>query len=286
MVMHAKQISKKISLKSDFPKIYLGVGPCRSGTTAFLQVFANAGVKSWYQPIKTMLRDSVKKKLNYDFELPSTDSIFIKETIGAGTKLECTLDPLRILIEAGVPKEKIEVIGFVRDPIAVQASWNKYVKEGLSYAQLADFLAISFQTLEKIMDEAEKIGIKVNPFIYESLRDNLPLRVHERFLKGLGLPDTSTTFWNSLEHEKSIGRIIFIEQDHLYQSDGLHDKFKSSRRLKYFVRSVEEIKELVSPDLIKKHEQKGSFHIYDKFRLKAQKFLGLTIEKINLNLFK
>lgn len=67
-------IAAHVHFKNPYPDIVIGAGPCRSGTTFYIQVFAQSGFQVWRQPLKSILR----MKLHGDAShLQITDSKFV-----------------------------------------------------------------------------------------------------------------------------------------------------------------------------------------------------------------
>lgn len=121
--LSSKSLARWVVVPRECPDIILAVAPCRSGTTAQLRVFAQNGIPAIYQPIKAILRGIMAGEKNY-FVIPTdTDRLFIKETLGPYTKGESTINPLEVLLEAGVSTKKISIITMMREPLSDVSSW-------------------------------------------------------------------------------------------------------------------------------------------------------------------
>ncbi len=121
------KLDKEIITPSDnCPNIFIICGPCRSGTTAFANNFVIAGIESHMQPIKSILREQLLDKPTIPNQILFQDKniVLVKETFGAEKELEL-FNPIQILIEAGYPATKINVVGMVREPIATYNSWER-----------------------------------------------------------------------------------------------------------------------------------------------------------------
>ena len=69
----------------DFPTLYCAWGRCRVGSTALTNLFGVAGMPSYFQPVKVILRHSLVGHAAEPWAVPSAAEqphIFSKETAG------------------------------------------------------------------------------------------------------------------------------------------------------------------------------------------------------------
>ena len=110
----------------DFPTLYCAWGRCRVGSTALTNLFGVAGMPSYFQPVKVILRHSLVGHAAEPWAVPSATEqphIFSKEMAGPYLLAESLFLPLQPLIEAGYPAEKLHLIMLDRDPASSLASW-------------------------------------------------------------------------------------------------------------------------------------------------------------------
>lgn len=277
------QIASKIHIGKKIPFIYQGVGPSRSGTTIFLRIFANSNIQSWYQPIKTILRSEMKND-GFIFDLPSNlETVFLKETIGAGSEDECNYNALDVLIRAGVPLNKIKLILFLRNPISVLSSWITYVKEGLNPEQLAKNMIASYLTVYRIYEKACALKIDALPYVYEFTKYTNPEEVYRKVVNKLNLSITKTTFdWEEYEKSEKLGKIIYLKQESKYQPSGLHDKVKKSKKLIFYDRNLFEKRKLIDKKVQQILDSSDVFDIYEKMVSVGEKKFEIRVDKEDL----
>ncbi len=108
--------------KEEIPNIVLIVAPCRSGTSTLLKAFSASADMAYYQPLKSLMRAGRPQLV-----IPKkAKTIVIKETLGPWRMEESVMDPLALLLKAGVPKGKIILIPLLREPVEAYDSWLKY----------------------------------------------------------------------------------------------------------------------------------------------------------------
>ncbi len=285
------EIAKRVEVPTECPFILVAVAPCRSGTTAQLRVFAEAGVPAHYQPLKAILRDLEQGKESA-FRIPEDKpKIFIKETVGPYTVGESTLDPLAILLNAGVPKDRIHLIPMLRQPMATFASWikvNQAVERFFGGAiptdDLLSNLITSYETVEQIRQQALDLGIPTTTFVQESLRDNSPIDVVESLLNktGLSFNKNSVEGWRSLPQMGSMGsNIIFHPVDSEPEKDEgaqiIHKILLNSDGLQYIAKEDNDAR-IIQPEQRRRLLGSRLGSIYEGFRGASEIDLGLKIK--------
>lgn len=288
------EIAKRVTASAKSPEVILAVAPCRSGTTAQLRVFAEAGLQSHYQPFKAILRD-LEKDDEAHFTLPEKEKkIFIKETIGPYNYEQSTLDPVGILLEAGLSKDKLHVIPMMRQPLVTYASWKKVsadVEGGfgqIDEKNLLENAVLSYQTVSAIKERSEKEGIRTTTFVQEALRDNPSESVVKSLLRRtkLGLQQSSVTGWKKLPPMGSeASKIVFHPEGTAPYQDTttkiIHNRLEESDGLKYFSKEDEELYRVISNEERHILEKSGVYALYDVFRKSSEADLGLTIKPTN-----
>lgn len=123
-------------------KMILGIGDCRTGTTAWLAAASRAGFPAYYQPAKAALR-CLKTEKNGPPTTPEHiyfgekgNIVVVKETIGPQNHTESTLDPVKSYTHnkfdnKGLDPSQLHVVFFVRNPVSVLQSWHRIFGEGV-----------------------------------------------------------------------------------------------------------------------------------------------------------
>lgn len=134
--------------------------PVRSGTTAMGLIMAHSPDIDmvFMQPLKGLIRqeDSV-------FRLPSAEesaTAFIKETYGPYEEEE-KYNPVQMLIDSGVPKDRITYIPGVKDPRSFWMSCIRIAGDDLDPELLASFWSYSIDLLDELPED-----VSTPPFVY------------------------------------------------------------------------------------------------------------------------
>lgn len=165
---------KDILIPIKAPKLIVIVGPCRTGTTAFANVFAKAGITVYMQPIKSARRAKEAGKKIIPWKIKEESMAVVKETLGAITEAEF-FDPIEILLNIGYPREKLVLIAMVRNPYKTLSSW----REMWTNLDLSNFER-SYQNIFDIKNRARNKDIKTIAFVHEATRDNTPNSVVQK----------------------------------------------------------------------------------------------------------
>jgi hypothetical protein len=259
----------KLPPVGDLPRILLAIAPCRSGTTVQLRMFSAAGIPSYYQPLKAIMRREAQG-MRGDFEIPSRDKIFIKETLGPYSNAESSFNPLDVLLMAGYPKDKITLLTELREPLSTLTSWiqtDLVLRENRT-ALFANFIT-AYKTLPQILRRAQESGVQFVPYIYEVLRDANPTHAVARLFSSLQLVYTESvvTGWEDLPQFGTVAsRIYYPLEPSLYHNDSQHDEAASSLRLGYNNKDVQTIVDTLLPDEVEVIEQEGLPVIYEQMR--------------------
>ena len=167
---------------SPLGRIILGVGPCRSGTTPWLRLFAQAGIEGHFQPIKNIMRHEMMGLTAPKWEIPP-GTIAMKETLGPYHVAEVKYDPLKVLREVGYQDNHIDLVVLFRDPIATWASWKWWWGERVNI----DTFLWAWVWTWYYANVAEMQGFRVHYFVYEVLRDFEPYTVAQKLFERLQL---------------------------------------------------------------------------------------------------
>jgi hypothetical protein len=220
----------------DFPMLYCSWGKCRVGSTALTNLFGIAGLPSYYQPVKTIAR---YRMLEADGEpwRPYSSSmrpeIYSKEMAGPYLIAETVFNPLRCLVEAGYPSERIQLLVLDRNPYKSLASWLLKWSDKRPVEALVDNFVLASLNMSRMKRYANSRGILITHFVYEASRK--PEMAIQALFKRLGLSSYYrpgvVDNWDevgALASEKS--RIIFPNEPPVYVVPGLHG---SERRYLY-----------------------------------------------------
>lgn len=262
--------------KDNVPMLYLAVAPCRSGTTAQLRIFANAGMDAHYQPLKAVLRGLMHGETP-EFTIPSASekpAVFIKETLGPYTQTESQFDPVQVLLQADYPADKIRLIVEMREPLSTFASWVENFSHDTSPDTLADNFITAVGTVQGIYERARKQGIEAVTFVYEAIRDNEPNDASESLLRKMGV-----SIDDGSEGQQS--RIIFAEEPAMYDLPKFHKRFREEATLKYFPKSADAINTHVSSEQAKRLLSAKVHFFYDILRRNTEETLGIPISNNN-----
>lgn len=243
-------------------QMVLGIGDCRTGTTAWLAASRRLKFPVFYQPAKAILRCIVANEQPEEVvfgmnqgkngfvskeQLDEPDEpkkiVVAKDTIGPHNPIECTLNPLDAYLYSaqdnrGLPQEKLFVNFFVRSPIRIWESWKKVFHRTDPDFLLANFINAA-QTERGVYEQVLQLGIPHTVFAQELLQDvdgrgkNHPAQVLKTLYSraGILLPDNdfihATTGWNKKGQPSEKSQIIFPKEPP-YDSEGIDTTLNSS----------------------------------------------------------
>lgn len=284
----SQTIAEDISLECADTVVFLVVGPCRSGTTAFLRVFSEVGIQSWYQPIKAVIRGRMRGGRNL-IQIPDLPRVMLKETFGPFAYEETCFNPIEILLEAGVVAGNIHLVTLTREPTVTASSWiriNRSVGESTDAAALS-WLAKGYHNVLNLAEFAESLGINHTPLVYELLRDHDPEVVRSRLFARLRIAQPPGRMrWDALSPIESDGdQIKFCEQGRRYFVPELHTRLNESVGLTYFGKSAAEIAQYVDDGHIAILAAEGAFERYQMHKTLSMAAFNLPVHADLVNTY-
>ncbi|MCK1388345.1 sulfotransferase family protein [Bradyrhizobium sp. 21] len=212
----------------DFPMLYFACGKARVGSTALSNLFGMAGMPSYYQPLKAMLRDALVSRAPMPWIIPSATNeprIFSKETIGPYVLAESLFNPLQLLIEAGYPPHRLHLIMLDREPASALASWLEKLISRASEATLLQHYVIAALSAARVADYARQQGVPVTHYVYEVSKEAASsVRVlFDRLGLSESFTESAVTSWRKPgQTQMNNARVIFPTEATIYKVPNLH----------------------------------------------------------------
>jgi hypothetical protein len=287
-LVQLREVVSRIDLgtPSKIPRVILSVSPCRSGTTVFLRVFGHAGIQSHHQQLKNILRWRLHGgEAKWQLPQEPDNIVFVKETIGPHTESEARFNPLEVLLKAGFPPHKLQVVIIGRAPLSTWASWYQWWK---GRATVAKFI-LAHQTTELVRQQAFQQGLPLTTFVYEALRDNDVEIVVKNLFRRLDIPyvPTAVKGWANLpsfgEPNSNIvwpnmpGAYHRWDRDRAMSKPHLHTRVEQADRLTYYSRD-EDIPTL-KPSDIGQIRSACLSELYDAWRQRCEIDLNVKVEE-------
>lgn len=212
----------------DFPMLYCAWGKCRVGSTPLNNLFGVAGLPSYYQPVKGILRHALVGSSGTSWVVPKASDqphIFAKETAGPYTLAESLFDPLQCLIEAGYPPNRLHAIILDRDPASALASWlDKWSERAPQSTLVYNYVAAALNAF-RIKGYAARQGIPVTHYVYEASKEAVSsVRIlFDRLGLASRFAEDTVTAWNEMgQLESESTRIIFSDVPPIHPTSGIH----------------------------------------------------------------
>jgi uncharacterized NAD(P)/FAD-binding protein YdhS len=212
----------------DFPTLYCAWGRCRVGSTALTNLFGVAGMPSYFQPVKAILRHSLIGHAPEPWAVPSAAEqphIFSKEMAGPYLLAESLFLPLQPLLEAGYPAEKLHLIMLDRDPASSLASWLEKWSERVPEDRLIQNYVISTLNAQRIESHARRHGVPVTRYVYEASKDatGSVQKLFDRLGLAARYTESAVTDWNERgQLESKSSGITFLSEPKVYTVTGIH----------------------------------------------------------------
>lgn len=176
---------------ADFPLLVLAWGKCRVGSTALTNLFGVAGVRAYYQPVKTIARHLLTGGRGAPWLLPDgtggSDVIFAKEMAGPYVHYETIFDPLGCLLAAGWPADRLHLLVLDREPRASLNSWIAKWEGRIGRDRVRDNFELSSLNYSRMRASARAAGVAATSYPYEASRS--PQRSVGALFDRIGIAD-------------------------------------------------------------------------------------------------
>ncbi|MBR0689452.1 FAD/NAD(P)-binding protein [Bradyrhizobium manausense] len=212
----------------DFPTLYCAWGRCRVGSTALTNLFGVAGMPSYFQPVKVVLRHRLLGNAGESWAAPTATEhphIFSKEMAGPYVLAESLFLPLQPLIEAGWPADKLHMIMLDRDPASSLASWLEKWSDRVPEDRLIQNYVISSLNALRVESHARRHGVPVTHYVYEASKDatGSVRKLFDRLGLGERFTEGAVTDWKERGQIETKGSgVTFLSEPKIYTVVGLH----------------------------------------------------------------
>ena len=212
----------------DFPTLYCAWGRCRVGSTALTNLFGVAGMPSYFQPVKVVLRHRLLGNAGEPWAAPMAAEhphIFSKEMAGPYVLAESLFLPLQPLIEAGWPTDKLHMIMLDRDPASSLASWLEKWSDRVPEDRLIQNYVISSLNALRVESHARRHGVPVTHYVYEASKDatGSVRKLFDRLGLGERFTEGAVTDWKERGQIETKGSgVTFLSEPKVYTVVGLH----------------------------------------------------------------
>jgi hypothetical protein len=212
----------------DFPTLYCAWGRCRVGSTALTNLFGIAGIPSYFQPVKVVLRQLLVGATALPWDIPAAKDhphIFSKEMAGPYVMAENLFQPLEPLLMAGYPAAKMHFIMLDRDPASSLASWLEKWSDRVPHDKLIQNYVIATLNTQRVESYAARHGIPVTHYVYEASKE--PTASVRILFDRLGLAsrfdESAVTDWKERgQIESKNSGITFLSEPKVYTVAGIH----------------------------------------------------------------
>ena len=203
-------------------------GQCRVGSTALNNLFGAAGLPSYYQPVKTILRHRLLGAAGEPWAVPSAaehSHVFAKETGGPYVPAESLFIPLQPLIEAGYPADKVRLVVLDREPESALESWLNKWSERVPQSKLIRNYIVAALNKYRVEAYARRQGIPMTHYVYEASKESVQSAraLFDRVGLASRFATSAVTDWNEIGHMDSHqAKIIYPVEPDVYVVPGLH----------------------------------------------------------------
>jgi hypothetical protein len=214
--------------REDFPMLYCAWGRCRVGSTALTNLFGVAGMPSYFQPVKVVLRHSLVGSTSAPWIVPSTADqphIFSKEMAGPYVLAESLFLPLQPLIEAGYPADRLHLIMLDRDPASSLASWLEKWSDRIPESRLIHNYVVATLNALRVESYAKRHGVPVTHYVYEASKEAAQSvrSLFERIGLAARFSENAVTDWKERgQIESKDSGITFLSEPPVYTVSGIH----------------------------------------------------------------
>jgi len=214
--------------REDFPTLYCAWGRCRVGSTALTNLFGVAGMPSYFQPVKVVLRHLLVGSAGAPWIVPSAKDephIFSKEMAGPYVEAESLFQPLQPLLAAGYPADKLHFIMLDRDPASSLASWLEKWSDRIPEDRLIHNYVTATLNALRVESFAAQHGIPVTHYVYEASKE--AAQSVKTLFDRLGLSsrfaESAVTDWKERgQIESKSSGITFLSEPKVYTVSGIH----------------------------------------------------------------
>lgn len=253
------EIRKHLHFKG-VEKLMLGVGDCRTGTTAWLAAASRIDFPAYYQPAKAIMRCLMADQEPEDiyFTKKRRKIVVAKETIGPHNPIECTLNPLDLYLSdgkshngdnRGLSPEQLHVVFFLRNPVAILKSWQKAFSEDnkvnpIDPKTLLSNFVLAARTEMLIYKQLQEQEISHTVYVQELLQDldgrgdfHEPY-ILQRIFSNAGIPLSptqavyATTGWQE-QGAPGLKKRIKFPYEPPYNAEGTTDRILNSTRYQF-----------------------------------------------------
>jgi uncharacterized NAD(P)/FAD-binding protein YdhS len=214
--------------KEDFPTLYCAWGKCRVGSTALTNLFGVAGMPSYFQPVKVILRHALVGRAGEPWMLPSAADqphVFSKEMAGPYVLAESLFQPLQPLIDAGYPADRLHFIMLDRDPASSLASWLEKWSDRIPEQRLIHNYVIATLNTLRVENYARRHGVPITHYVYEASKEAAQsVRIlFDRLGLAARYTESAVTGWKERgQLESKSSGITFLSEPTVYTVPGLH----------------------------------------------------------------
>jgi hypothetical protein len=213
---------------ADFPMLYCAWGRCRVGSTALTNLFGVAGIPSYFQPVKVILRHSLVGHASAPWIVPSAADqphIFSKEMAGPYVLAESLFLPLQPLLEAGYPADRMHFIMLDRDPASSLASWLEKWSDCIPEDRLIHNYVVATLNTLRVESFATRHGIPITHYVYEASKDAAQSvrTLFDRLGLATRFTECAVTDWKERgQLESKNSGITFLSEPTVYTVSGIH----------------------------------------------------------------
>jgi hypothetical protein len=213
---------------ADFPTLYCAWGRCRVGSTALTNLFGVAGIPSYFQPVKVILRHSLVGHAGAPWIVPSAADqphIFSKEMAGPYVLAESLFLPLQPLLEAGYPADRLHFIMLDRDPASSLASWLEKWSDRIPESRLIHNYVVATLNTLRVESFAMRHGIPITHYVYEASKEAAQSvrALFDRLGLATRFAESAVTDWKERGHlESKNSGITFLSEPPVYTVSGIH----------------------------------------------------------------
>lgn len=202
----SRELARRFRDMKGYPDIdvCLILGLIRSGTTALQMVMSHLDFRfSEFQPFKNLFRQGPERATCFIYG-PGKEvtPLLLKETVGPELDEECAMDPVGMLIDAGISPRRIRAVFLLREPHHV---YHSLCSLGLfkDVTPPVEGCKTAMDNLIMLYEHYKPVIAAAVPFVYELLEES-PEKMLKELLTKLGLtsPDLSLGLDESVLRKK------------------------------------------------------------------------------------